>query len=342
MTQIRVAKKTPGGLSLDVDFPILPGGTALYGPSGAGKSLLLELIAGFAAPDSGRILLDDAILFDAAARVAVPPRRRSIGFVFQTLALFPPMTLERNLAFAAKGRPRLERHRRVSEMLELFDLAPAAALRPHQASADQKRRCAVARALIGEPRLLLIDDAGVDEPLLARIRQRFQNPILLVTGDLDLCSAAAGQLILLQAGRIVQRGAVRAVLDRPESVEAASLLGIANLFEGTIVALDPGRNSSRLDFGAFSLSGPYIPGHFRGDRVSVAVRPEALRVHSGAEPAGENFVAAPLVRVSERARYVRMEFEGGIFADIRRDEYVRQKDNQDWRIEFPAGSLVVL
>ena len=75
MTRVRIARKTPAGHSLDVDFPIAPGVTALYGPSGAGKSLLLGMIAGFVTPDSGRILLDDAILFDAAARVAVPPRR---------------------------------------------------------------------------------------------------------------------------------------------------------------------------------------------------------------------------------------------------------------------------
>ena len=342
MTHIRIAKKTPGGLSLDVDFPLGRGVTALYGPSGAGKSLLLEAVAGFVQPDSGRILLDDAILFDAAAGVAVPPRRRAIGYVFQSLALFPHMTLEGNLAFAGRRWPRLERHRRLAEMLERFELAQAAGLLPAQASATQKLRCAVARALIGEPKLLLLDDAGVDGPLLARIRESFQNPMLLVTHDLDLCTGAAGVLSLLDAGRLVERGPTRALLDRPQSVEAARLLGIPNLFEGTIAALDPGRNSSRLDFGAFSLSGPYLPGHFRGDRVSVAVRPDALRVHAGKAAVGENLVAAALVRVSERARWVRMEFSGGIFADLSREEYLRRKDNQDWRIEFPAESLLVL
>ena len=341
MTHIRIAKKTPSGLSLDVDFSLARGVTALYGPAGGGKSLLLESVAGFVQPDSGRILLDDAILFDASARVAVPPRRRAIGYVFRSLALVPHMTLERNIAFAAHRWPRLERHRRVAEMLERFELSEVAGLLPARASAAQKLRCAVARALIGEPKLLLLEDAGADEPLLARIREGFQNPMLLVTGDLDLC-AAAGELILLEAGRIVERGPARVLLDRPQSVEAVRLLGIPNLFEGTIAALDPGRNSSRLDFGAFSLSGPYLPGHFRGDRVSVAIRPDALRVHAGKAAAGENFVAAALIRVSERARWVRMEFSGGIFADLSREEYLRQKDNQEWRIEFPSESLLVL
>jgi molybdate transport system ATP-binding protein len=342
MTHVRIAKKTPAGLSLDVDFPVSPGVTALYGPSGAGKSLLLELIAGFVTPDSGRILLADAILFDAAAGVAVPPRRRGIGFVFQREALFPHMTLERNLAFAAHTWPRLERHRRVAEMLDRFNLAAVAGVRPAAVSTAQKLCCGVARALIGEPALLLIDDAGVDEALLARIRAGFKNPIVLVTRDLDLCSAAAGEMILLEAGRIVQRGNPRAMLDAPESVEAARLLDIPNVFEGAITALDPGRGSSRLEFAGFALSGPYIRGHFRGDSVSVVVRPDALRVHSGKAAGVQNSVGAQLLRVSERTRYVRLEFAGGIFADIGYDEYARQRDNQDWQVEFPVASLRVL
>ena len=342
MTHVRIARKTLAGLSLDVDFPIGAGVTTLYGPAGAGKSLLLELVAGFVRPDSGRILLDDAILFDAAAGVAVPPRRRGIGYVFQRDGLFPHMTLEANLAFAAHAWPPLERHRRVAEMLDKFELVAAAGLRPAMATPDQRLRCAVARALVGAPRLLLIDDAGVDEALLTRIRAEFANPIVLVTSDLDLCAAVASELILLRAGRIVQRGNPRAVLDVPESVEAAQLLGIPNLFEGSIGALDPGRNSSRLEFAGFALNGPYVRGHFRGDHVTVTVRPEALRVHSGEEPAAENFVAARLLRVSRRMRYVRLEFAGGIYADIGHDEYARQEGNREWQVEFPVESLRVL
>jgi ABC-type sulfate/molybdate transport systems ATPase subunit len=342
MTHVRIAKKTAAGLSLDVDFPIGPGVTAVVGPAGAGKTLVLDLIAGLATPDAGRILLNDAILFDAAALVDVPPRRRGIGYVFQDSALFPHLTLERNVAFAAYAWPRLERHRRVGEMLERFDLASAAALRPEQATAVQRLRCTVARALIAEPKLLLIDDAGVAEAVLARIRESFQNPIVLVTGDLDICAASASQLMLLEAGRIVQRGAPREVLDAPESIEAARLLGIPNIFEATIVTLDPGRKSSRLEFAGFTLAGPYIPGHFRGDRVWIAVRPEALRVHGKAPENSENVVETQLVRVCERVREVRLEFTGGIFADVAREEYLRLKDSKTWRVEFPAESLRVL
>ena len=342
MTNARIVKQISPRFSLDVEIHLAPGVTALYGPAGAGKTLILETIAGFLRPDSGRILLDDVILFDAQSRVSVAPRRRKCGYVAQRDTLFPHMTLRQNLVFPAKRFPRLERHRRVAETIERFQLADGAALRPHEVGPAERLRCAVARALIALPKLLLIDQRAFDAALLAQVRAVFAGPILLVSGDLDLCCAAADEAIVLEAGRIVQRGAPRAILDRPASVESARLLGIPNLFRGTIVALDPARNSSRLDFGQFALTGPYIPGHFRGDSVWVAVHSEDLRVHSGDLESQPNFVSAPLAGVSHRARFVRLEFSGGIFADVSREEFARQKDNKQWHVEFPPAALRVL
>ena len=341
MTHARIAKKIPPALSLEVDFEIA-GLTALYGPAGAGKSFILDTIAGFVEPDSGRILLDDVILFDAESRVNVPPRRRHCGYVAQRDALFPHMTLRRNLLFAARRGPRLERSRRVAEMLERFQLTPMAASRPREIAPAEALRGAVARALLASPKLLLLDDRGFDEALLGAIREAFSGPILLVTGDLDLCCAAADRLILLDRGRILQSGAPRTMADRPQSVDAARLLGFSNIFEGEIAALDPARKSSRLEFAGFALTGPYIPGRFRGSRVSIAVRPEDLRVHSGEIERQPNAIAAALVRVSQRARVVRLEFSGGVFADVPHEEFERQKDNKSWQVEFPPPALRAL
>ncbi len=341
MTHARIGKKIPPALSLDVDFEIA-GLTALYGPAGAGKSLVLETIAGFVKPDSGRILLDDVILFDAEARVNVAPRRRHCGYVAQRDALFPHMTLRRNLLFAAHGGPRLERARRVAEMLERFQLTPAAARRSREIEPAEAVRGAVARALLAAPKLLLLDECGIDGALLCTMREAFPGPVLLVTGDLDLCCAAADRLILLDRGRIVQYGAPRAVVDRPESVNAARLLGFSNIFAGEIAALDPAQKSSRLEFAGFALTGPYIPGHFRGSRVTVAVHPADVRVHSGEIERPPNAVPASLLRVSRRARVARLEFSGGIFADVPNEEFERQKDNKSWQVELPQQALRVV
>jgi len=341
MTSARIGKKTAPGFALDVEFALPQGVTALFGPAGAGKTLILEALAGFATPDSGRILLDDVLLFDAAARVSVPPHQRGCGYVAQRDALFPHMTLRQNLAFAAHRSPRVERTRRVAEMVERFQLGAAAVRRPRDVTPPERLRGAVARALLASPKLLLLDERGFDETLLRTVREAFAGPILLVTDDLDLCSAAAGRLILLDAGRMVQSGAPESVLDRPESVAAARLLGIPNIFECTVAALDPGRRSSRLEFSGFAINGPYLPGHFRGDRVSVTARPEDLRVHAGESERVENAVAAELVRVSRRVRMVRMEFAGGIFVDVPHEEYEGKKDSRSWLVEFSAEKVRV-
>jgi ABC-type sulfate/molybdate transport systems ATPase subunit len=341
MTHARVARKIPPSLSLDVDLP-LAGVTALYGPPGAGKTLLLNLIAGFGKPDSGRILLEDTILFDGESRVHVPPRRRGIACIGSHDSLFPHLSLEQNVKFAAHRLPRLERHRRTAEILERFQLAACARLRPSDLTETQKLRAETARALAGEPRLLLLDERCFDEPLVREIRAATAAPILLVTRSLDLCCAAADTLVLIEDGRVVQRGAPRDVLDHPQSLAAARLAGIANLMEGTIAALDPGRNTSRIDFERFSLNGPYIPGHFRGDRVWAAIEARDLRVHPGALAPPPNAVPAELARISHRAHTVQLEFAGPLFAEVSREHFAAQRDNKSWQIEFPVEALKIL
>src|SRR5260370_785457 len=159
MIQARIAKRfAPGpesaGFCLSVELQAAAGVTVLFGASGSGKTLILDSIAGFVTPDSGRILLDDEILFDAAAKVNRRPQDRNCGYVFQNYALFPHMTLRENLAFAAERRPRLERHRRVSEMPDKFELTPLAGRRPHEVSGGRKQGCLLALALVGAPALL--------------------------------------------------------------------------------------------------------------------------------------------------------------------------------------------
>jgi molybdate transport system ATP-binding protein len=339
MTRARTGKKVPPGLSLDVDLTVGPGITALYGPPGAGKTLLLECIAGFVRPDSGRILVEDAIVFDAESGVDLPPRRRNVGYVPRGGALFPHLTLRGNLLFAGARLRRLERHRRVNETLERFGIAGSAGLHPADAPPGVRLRCAIARALIAAPRLLLLDDYGMDEALLGSVREFSPCPVLMAAGDPDLCFAADA-LALIEAGRILQRGEPARVLDSPESPEAARLLGIANVFQASIAALDPGRGTSRLEMEGFALTGPYVPGHLRGDRVWVAVAPGNVRVYAAGAPAGA--IAVQLVRAAPRARSVRLEFDHGIVADVPHREFALAKDNKDWRVEFPPGALRIL
>ncbi len=339
MTHARI-----GTRSLEIDLPLPDGITAMYGPAGAGKTAVLEAIAGFTRPERGRILIDDAIVFDAESRVNLAPRRRRCGWVGWRDALFPHMTVRQNLLFAAARWARLERTKRVAEMLERFELADALEMRPRDLTPARRLRAEVARALIAEPKVLLVDDRGADgadEALLRLVRTAFDGPVLWVTGSLDLCYSSADHLALVEGGRVVGHGAAREVMERPESVEAARLAGISNLYPATVAALDPGRNQSRLECADFVLTGLYLKGHFKGDRVWVGIRAEDVRVHSGELEPDVNYVPVQLVRTTERPRSVRLEFAGGIAAEISREQYARQKDNKGWQVEFPPAALRV-
>ncbi|MFN7996270.1 MAG: ATP-binding cassette domain-containing protein [Bryobacteraceae bacterium] len=337
---------------LDLEFQAGTGLTALYGPSESGKTLILDAIAGFTAPQRGRILLDDALLFDGAAGVNLPPRRRACGYVARDWALFPHMTLQENLIFPLVRLRRLERHRRVKEMLERFALHEFGPRRLHETANTVRLRFAVARALITEPKLLLVDEpgGGFDTALRAAwidslrlVRDETEVPILLATRDLDTCFELAGHMLVLEGGRILQAGPPRKVLDQPASVEAARALGIRNIFSAEILALDPGRNTSRLRLENFELTGPYFPGRLRGDRVSVLVQAGDLRVvaQNGSKPQ-PNQIAAPLERVAETSGAVRLEFAGPIVVEVPRLEFERQKDNKEWYVEFPPQALKIL
>ena len=356
MIQARIRKAFPphhdsGGFSLDVDFHAGAGVTVLFGPSGAGKSMLLDSIAGFVRPDEGRILLDDAILFDGAARVHLSPQARNCGYVFQNYALFPHMTLRENLAFAAERRPRLERHRRVNEMLERFHLTEIAGRHPHQVSGGQRQRCSIARALIGGPKLLLLDEAaqGLDALLraelyetLRQVRAEFQTPILMVTHDLDECFELGDEMLVLREGRIVQSGAPREILDRPANLEVARLLGVFNLISAEIRTLDPGRNASRLRIGEFEIDGPYFPGRLKGDRVTVCVRPEQLTALPRNGRPAPNQIPAAIERAVDKPTHVRLEFSGGIAVDLPRTAFDPQRETREWVIQFPTPLLRAL
>jgi ABC-type Fe3+/spermidine/putrescine transport system ATPase subunit len=262
------------------------------------------------------------------------------------------MTLRQNLLFAVDRLPRLERHRKVNEMIERFHLSGVAGRRPHEVSGGEKQRCSIARALIGGPKLLLLDEParGLDAPLRAelyavirRVRADFGLPVLLVTHDLDECFALGDEMLVLREGKVIQSGRPRQVFDHPATLDIARLLGIANIFPVEIAALDPGRNTSllRLEFG--EMQGLYYPGRLRGDRVWMCVGPEQLRIARRSNGSPEpNQIPLRLLRVSEKPEALRLEFEGGIVVETPREEFERQKDNQEWLVEFPPHALRII
>jgi molybdate transport system ATP-binding protein len=345
MIQARI-RKSYAGFSLDVEFTAAAGITVLFGASGAGKTLTLDCLAGFAKPDEGRILLDDVLLYDGAARVWLPPQRRQCGYVFQNYALFPHMTLRENLAFAAERLPRLERHRRINEMIDRFQLGDAAERKPGQCSGGQRQRCSIARALVSSPKVLLLDEPsrGLDALLrnelydiVRQVRANFGIPVLLVTHDLEECFELGDETIILREGRIVQKAPPREVAERPANLDVARLLGMHSILEAEILQLDPQRNTSLLRLGEHRIAGEYYPGHLKGDRVWICVPNACVRAAPLHGSLRENQIAARLSRSHPRPGGSLLEFENGLFAFTS-----ELPQNGEWAVEFPPSAIHVL
>jgi molybdate transport system ATP-binding protein len=336
------------GFHLDIEFEAAAGVTALYGPSGSGKTLTLDSIAGFVAPDSGRIMLDNRILFDAESGVHLSPQLRACGYVFQNDALFPHMTLRGNLAFAAHGLPRLERHRRIAEQLDRFKLTGMAGRYPHELSGGQKQRGSIARALLANPRIVLLDEPGrgLDAALrtdlytlIRELRDGLRVPILLVTHDIEECCALAERVLILEAGRIVHRGSPLELLRNPAFAGVAELLGGFTIHEAEVISLDPARQTSRLRLLNEDIRGPHLRGCFKGDRVTVCTRPEELTLRT--QP-GENRIRGELRQITERPQSIRIDFGNGLAVDVPRETWRSLEDTgrrTGWWIEIPSESL---
>jgi molybdate transport system ATP-binding protein len=333
---------------LQVEFEAKAGVTVLFGPSGAGKTLTLDCIAGFTRPDSGRILADDRLLFDGESDVNLRPQARRCGYVFQNYALFPHMSLRKNLEFAARALPRVERHRRVGEMLERFRLGDVAGRRPAELSGGQKQRCSIARALIGAPAFLLLDEParGLDAALrgdfyeaLREARAEYDSPAILVTHDIDECLELGDQVLVISNGRIVQQGRPRDVVDHPATAEVARLLGLYRLVPAEIVALDPGRGSSRVRIGDAEVQGPYFRGRLIGDHVQICAMPSRLRAQPRIARASPSEVPATLVRVLNRPEGARLEFDNGLAVDGPVPDPESSRPGSEWLIEIPPAAM---
>jgi len=358
MIQARIRKTfrtRPGapGFSLEAEFAAAEGVTAVFGQAGAGKTILLEAMAGLVRPDEGRILVDGRLLFDGAAGVDLPPGSRPCGYLPPGNALFPHMTLRDNLLFAAGCRrlPRLEGHRRVNELLERFGLAPVSRRRPREIATGDQQRAVIARALVGQPKLLLVDGParGLDAPLrwqwydlLRRVRSEFDLSILVATREVEDCFELGDEMLVLIGGKLAQAGSPRQILDQPAGVEVARALGSYNLLPAQITALDPAHKTSRLRLGEGELVGPYFPGRLRGDRVTLCVCPTELAALPAAGKPGFNQVAGRLLRATELPRGVRLQFEGEITVELTPAEYQQRKHHREWVIEFPPQCLRVL
>ena len=346
--------KASEGFRLDLHLQTENTAVALLGPSGSGKTLTLGCIAGFVQPDEGRILVNDELFFDSGERISRPARHRRCGYLSQEHALFPHMTIRQNLLFAAESRPRqkrltgggLGRRRAIKEILETFELTGLADRRPDQLSGGQKQRAALARVLINEPQMLLLDEPtrGLDARLrdnfyrlFDTVRERLNIPLLLVTHDLDECLRLAEYVFYIEAGRIVQSGTRHDILTRPATLSMARSLGIYSCVPAEVVALDPGQNVSRISAAGLVIETSYLPGHLLGDHGHVCIRNSEITLleDSGS---GLNCFAVSVLRATPAAEGIRLELDGELSLTVNQEKWLALGRPTRLKIYIPPQS----
>lgn len=218
---------------------------ALLGPSGCGKTTLMRMLAGFETPTEGRVFLGDEDL------VGVPPNRRPVNMMFQSYALFPHMSVAKNIGFglAREGKPKAEIKTRVEEMLALVQLEPFANRRPHQLSGGQRQRVALARSLAKRPKLVLLDEplAALDKKLreetqfeLMNIQESIGVTFIIVTHDQEEAMTVASRIAVMQAGNVEQVSPPTELYERPSSRYVADFVGDVNIIEGKLRTVSEG------------------------------------------------------------------------------------------------------
>jgi putrescine transport system ATP-binding protein len=266
----------------NVDLKVYKGELfALLGGSGCGKTTLLRMLAGFETPTSGRILIDGQDM------AGIPPYERPVNMMFQSYALFPHMTVEKNVGYGLKHEEMTDAQRRdrVKMLLDLVQLSPLAGRKPHQLSGGQRQRVALARALAKQPKLLLLDEplGALDKKLreqtqfeLMNIQDKVGVTFIVVTHDQEEAMTLATRIAVMDKGVIRQTGTPTEIYEFPKTRFVADFIGSINLLEGEVKTIENGQVTVACPAG--DVVADHSGGLAKGARVTLAVRPEKITI----------------------------------------------------------------
>lgn len=285
--EVLIRKRLPSeghDFILEIAFQAPPGFTILFGPSGAGKTTLLDCVAGLTNPDEGRIAIGDCVWFDRVQSIDLPVSKRRVGYVLQSLALFPHLTVEQNVRYGLTHLPPGERASRTSAILEAFRIPHLAQRHPREISGGESQRVALARTLVTDPVVLLLDeplaalDAATKSKIIDDLRswnEAHRIPILYVTHSREEVFSLGESVIVLDAGRIIAQGTPHEVIAAPLQETVAQLVGFENVFDAIVEAVRPERGTMNCrlegDGGPVVLETPLVRGGV-GSPLRIGIR----------------------------------------------------------------------
>ena len=269
-------QKSLGSFALNVAFSCGAGITALFGQSGSGKTSVINMIAGLVRPERGRIAVDGRTLFDSAGKIDVPPHKRRIGYVFQDARLFPHLTVRRNLLYGRYFSPAEGRYASIDQVVELLGIKRLLDRRPSGLSGGEKQRVAIGRALLANPRILLMDEplASLDDarkseilPYIERLRDQMKLPILYVSHAMEEVARLADTMVLMANGTIAAVGSVEELSARADLRLLARRQEAGAVIHARVASHDARYGLSELHFDGGMLRVPRMD-----EAVGAAVR----------------------------------------------------------------------
>ena len=268
--------------SIDASFACDRGVTALFGRSGSGKTSLVNIVAGLSKPDTGRITLEDDVLFDSESGIFTPAHRRRFGYVFQEARLFPHLSVRRNLGYGRWFSGRSSKGPQFERIVDLLGIGALLDRSPANLSGGEKQRVAIGRALLSNPRLLLMDEplAALDEerkaeilPYLERLRDEADMPIIYVSHSVAEVARLAGKVVILEHGRVSAAGDAAAMLSLPSALSTIERREAGALIDGTIETVDQGNGIATIRAGGVLIRVPQLTGAIgKPVRLQIAAR----------------------------------------------------------------------
>jgi molybdate transport system ATP-binding protein len=342
--------------TLDVTFTISPGITIIFGPSGAGKTTLLDCIAGLTIPDSGKITVGERAFFDQTQRTNIPVQSRRLGYVFQDLALFPHLTVRKNVEYgldaldlARLNKNRSERRKKSDAILESFRITHLRDRTPGEISGGERQRVALARTLVTDPCVLLLDEplAALDAATKSKIIDDLRAwnaahniPILYVTHNREEVFALGDRVLVLENGRIIADGTPHGVMAAPRRESLAQLIGFENIFHAVVASAheDRGTMTCRIAGSDVELETPLVRAE-TGSTLLIGIRAGDILLAT-VQPAGlsaRNLIPGRLLSLEQRDVIVAARVNCGVEMEVHltlaaRDSLQLQPGREVWLI----------